>query len=126
MSILALLALSCTPIPDLPCTRNVDPVCVNGAQYDNECRARAAGYHGECGREISAGPCRSRDVPVLPAGLQCRPDEIFSEQGRCVPKPWTDYEDCAEEARQGACPSGNNPNPWVGEHCAITCARSSS
>jgi hypothetical protein len=53
----------------------------------------------------------------------CGPNEIYSELGRCVPKPWSDFMNCAEEVRHGACPLGNNPNSWVGEHCAITCVR---
>lgn len=123
LSFAFIAAFSCTPIPDLPCTRDINPVCVNDVQYNNECLARAAGYHSECAYRVANGPCRNRDVPVLPEGLNCGPNEIYSELGRCVPKPWSDFMNCAEEVRQGACPLGNNPNPWVGEHCTITCAR---
>ena len=122
MLTLALFALSCTPIPDLVCTRNVEPVCVNDVQYTNECAARAAGYHGGCANAVVAGPCRQREVAQLPEGLRCQPNETYSETGRCVRKPWSDFANCAEEVRQGACAHGHSPNSWVAEHCAITCA----
>ena len=125
MTMSMLAALSCTPIPDIPCTRNIQPVCVDGVQYSNECMARAAGYYGQCAKVVVPGSCRNtRDMPILPTGLLCHPDEVYSEVGRCVKKPWSYFLSCAEEVRQGACSHGDNPNPWVAEHCAITCARS--
>lgn len=125
MLTIALLAWACTPKPDLVCSREFAPVCVEGVQYSNMCMAHAAGYHGDCTNRIVQGPClQNREVPPqLPVGLQCQANEIFSETGRCVPKPWSDFVSCAEEARQGACAHGSDTNAWVVEHCSITCAR---
>ena len=118
------MILACTPQPNLICTREFAPVCADSTtQFSNACLARAAGFYGECASRLADGPCRTRDAPELPAGLNCSPDEFYSELGRCVPKPWSDFASCAEEARQGACANGRDPNPWVAEHCAITCSR---
>lgn len=52
----------------------------------------------------------------------CPNDGIMSETKKCVAKPWSDFLNCEEEKRQGACPGGFDPKPWVGQHCAITCS----
>ena len=118
------LILGCTPDPTMTCTRELAPVCAGGSEYGNLCQAQAAGYTGECAKDIVNGPCTNlrSDLPTVPEGLDCAATETYSETGRCVDKPWSDFRSCAEEKRQGACPNGNDPNPWVGEHCLRTCA----
>jgi hypothetical protein len=51
--------------------------------------------------------------------LSCGANEILSELGHCVTKPWYDFLSCAEESAGGACTDGNT---WVAQHCATTCA----
>ena len=53
-------------------------------------------------------------------------DGVFTESGKCLPRPWPDFVSCAGEARQGACPQGADPNAWVAEHCQRTGARNDS
>ena len=115
------LAQACTPQPNLVCTREYAPVCADGNEYSNSCMARAAGFDGDCANRIVSGPCHTRNNPELPTGLNCGSNEVFSETGKCVNKPWSDFVSCAEEARQGACADGRDPNPWVSEHCVLTC-----
>ena len=52
----------------------------------------------------------------------CNVDEILSENGQCVKRPWADFIDCNQEVAQGACPHGSNPNRSVNVHCPYTCA----
>lgn len=117
-SLLPLLLLTCVPDPTLVCTREINPVCADGVDYANPCAARAAGFVGECANKITPGPCGG-SRHIVPG---CGADQVFSETGKCVAKPWTDFSSCVEEKRQGACPDGYDPNPWVGVHCALTCA----
>ena len=107
------------------CTREYLPVCADGTDYGNRCMARAAGFIGECADKIVSGRCSGarEELQTVPQGLNCADGEFFSELGRCVPKPWSDFRSCAEEKRQGACPGGNDPNFWVGENCGVTCAQ---
>lgn len=112
-----LLSLSCVPLPNTYCTRELSPVCADGVTYSNACLARAAGFHSDCASLVLPGECSSSPADACPPS---RP--FFSETQVCVPKPWSDFAGCAVEKAQGACPGGSDPNPWVGEHCAITCA----
>lgn len=123
-SIVLWLSVACTPIPDLRCTRNYDPVCADDkVEFPNECLARSAGYHGECARHVKPGGCFSDEGDFS----ACKPDdEVFSELGYCTLKPWTDFVSCAEEKRQGACAGGRDPNRWVIEHCVLTCAETAA
>ena len=124
MLITSLLLLACTPDPSMICTREYAPVCADNTEFTNRCLARAAGFRGDCEHSIVDGTCKTRGqlAPELPSGLTCAPTETYSETGKCVPKPWSDFASCAEEKRQGACPGGRDPNPWVGQHCSVTCA----
>lgn len=70
--------------------------------------------HGWCENAAFKDACRSE--------CPCADGEFLSELGMCVPKPWSDFTSCAEEKLQGACKSGTDPNPWVGQHCQVTCA----
>lgn len=118
------LGLECQPDPSMVCTKEYQPVCADGTEYSNLCQAQAAGFVGSCATKIVAGSCSGTrgELPTIPMGLDCDANEFFSELGMCVPKPWSDFRSCAEEKRQGACPGGRDPNPWVGEHCTITCS----
>ena len=107
--------LACTPQPNNFCTREFMPVCGNGTTYNNICLAQAAGFHGKCEVFLKNGRCDSVST------VKCAPIEFFSEKGFCIAKPWSDFTSCEEEKTQGACPNGNDPNPWVSEHCATTC-----
>ena len=119
-----ILTLACTPQPSRICTREYSPVCVDGnTQYNNLCLAETAGFYDACADRVSSGPCYNRGEPKLPEGLGCGGDEVWSELKRCVAKPWSDFLSCQEEARQGACGDGADPNPWVAKHCVVTCAR---
>ena len=109
--------LSCVQQRRAFCTREIMPVCGNGTTYNNMCLAEAAGFYGNCASNVKMGSCA--DVNTR---LTCAQHETLSETGICVHKPWSDFSSCEEEKRQGACPNGNDPNPWVGEHCAITCS----
>ena len=116
-----MMVLACTPNPMMRCSRAFVPVCANGVDYTNVCQAQAAGYVGACARNISSGTCSHASVPRTPAGLSCPSTQTYSETGRCVPRPWRDFHSCLEEKRQGACADGNDPNPWVVQHCMLTC-----
>ena len=116
----ALLTLACTPLPDLSCPKDYDPVCVNNIEFSSVCHARAAGFHGDCGTNVVPGSCfkSSDDVDFH----SCSPHtQVFSELGRCVDRPWKDFVSCTEEKKQGACTDGRDPNSWVIQHCYITC-----
>ena len=78
--------------------------------------ARNAGFYGECQHFITHGECAASGPRIV-----CATHEFLSEKGMCVRKPWSDFNSCDEEKRQGACPDGNDPNGWVAEHCANTC-----
>ena len=114
-----LFALACEPRRSSICTRVYLPVCANGTTYSNECLAQSAGFHSNCAHFVTQGVCD--EEPVAPRSETCEAGEFFSEKGMCVPKPWSDFTSCEVEKGQGACPDGNDPNPWVGEHCATTC-----
>ena len=120
-ALVVVLTLGCTPNPTLRCPRTFSPVCADNTEYSNLCHAQAAGFHGECASMVVDGPCGNRGVPMTPT-FTCSGTEVHSETGKCVPRPWSDYSDCATEKRQGACPNGYDPNPWVAENCAVTCA----
>lgn len=121
LAVYALIVLACTPNPGKVCTREFDPVCADGTEYSNLCQAQAAGFTGECAVKVVPESCNVRNLPTAPTGLNCGVNEFYSETGSCVPKPWSDFNSCAEEKHQGACPGGTDPNPWVGMHCLITC-----
>lgn len=110
------LLLACTPRQNVYCTREIRPVCANGTTYNNLCLAEAAGYYGDCAYHVKAGECGS-----ISGRATCPSGEFMSEKGMCVRKPWSDFESCEIEKNQGACPGGRDPNPWVSEHCAVTC-----
>jgi len=56
----------------------------------------------------------------LQLDIDCPPNQVVSEDTNgCVPKPWSDFQDCDEEVRQGACADGN---AWVAQHCKTTCS----
>lgn len=115
LSTLYTMLLACTPQPILRCNRDVQPVCAQNIEFLNLCHARAAGFHGACASQITNGPCNM-------ARESCIPTQTKSEKdGLCVDKPWSDFVSCEIEKHQGACPGGNDPNPWVGEHCFTTC-----
>lgn len=117
----SLFVLACTPNPTMRCSRTYDPVCANAVDFSNLCQAQAAGYTGECSSNISTGTCASSNLRRVPERLHCASGKVYSETGRCVDPPWDDFNSCEEEKRQGACATGNDPNPWVVEHCAVTC-----
>ena len=106
--------LACVPQNNVFCTREVMPVCGNGTTYNNLCLAQAAGFYGNCAANVKNGEC-------VNARISCESHQFLSEKGFCVTKPWSDFESCEVEKNQGACPNGNDPNPFVGEHCALTC-----
>ena len=110
--------LACDPQPNRVCTREFRPVCAENVEFSNYCVAQAAGYNGECENLIRNGPCRQIRNP----SLTCKSTEFFSEKGLCVTKPWSDFISCEVEKNQGACPQGADPNPFIGEHCSVTCA----
>lgn len=110
--------LACVPRNNMFCTREYLPVCGNGTTYSNMCRAEAAGFYNNCAQFVTQGAC---DSPDTVDRVTCESHQTFSEKGFCVNKPWSDFENCEIEKNQGACPGGNDPNPWVGEHCAKTC-----
>lgn len=114
-----LMLLACTPNLQLICTREYSPVCAEGKDYANACLARAAGYGGECSNKVQSGTCSSltRTPP-----LSCSSSQVFSELGYCVLRPWSDFVSCSTEKDQGACRDGRDPNDWVIENCALTCA----
>jgi hypothetical protein len=120
IGLVAIVLLGCTPNPGMRCTRTYDPVCAEGTEYSNLCHAQAAGYVDDCAFKVSHGPCNARDASNVLAS--CGPTEFLSVTGVCVEKPWSDFESCEMEKNQGACPDGYDPNPWVGEHCVLTCA----
>lgn len=117
---LAILLSACPLEQDnsIICNRAYSPVCAGGIDYANECVARVAGFSGDCYHNVKTGTCSSlaRAPP-----LSCTEDEVFSELGHCVPRPWSDFVSCATEKGQGACRGGRDPNAWVIEHCALTC-----
>lgn len=97
------------------CPRYFLPVCAEGVTYENRCRAESAGYHSQCSTYITSGACVEQKTT-------CLSDEFMSESlDKCVKKPWADFESCDIEKAQGACANGNDPNPWVVQHCAKTC-----
>ena len=51
----------------------------------------------------------------------CKPNEILSESGICVPRPWYDFINCEIEIGQGACPHGRDPNENISKYCLYTC-----
>lgn len=106
--------LACNPRPNLMCTREYMPVCGNGTTFNNICLAQRAGFHGHCSVNLHVGEC-------IHTRVICESHQFLSEKGFCVKKPWDDFESCEIEKKQGACPQGNDPNPFVGEHCAVTC-----
>tara|TARA_B100000945_G_scaffold321454_1_gene336123 strand:+ start:806 stop:1195 length:390 start_codon:yes stop_codon:yes gene_type:complete len=112
---LVYLMIACVPRRNEMCTREFNPVCGNATTYNNQCLARAAGFYGACEQNLRQGACETVN------SRNCASNEFFSEKGMCVTKPWSDFNSCEEEKLQGACPNGNDPNPWVGEHCAQTC-----
>ncbi len=116
---LFLLVLSCVPDPNRICPRVYRPVCAEGTrEFGNLCQAEAEGYIGECAVHVKQGKC----APVPEQRAACAEDQVRDEaSGECIPKPWSDFHSCEEEQRQGACPGGSDPNPWVGEHCSVTC-----
>jgi len=112
------IVLACTPNPTLVCTtREYNPVCADNTDFSNECLAEAAGYTKECANKLTPGPCGG-SLFTMP---MCMQHEVFSETGKCVPRPWSDFKSCQEEKKQGACPNGYDPNPWVEAHCPLTC-----
>lgn len=111
-----LLIQACVPQQNIWCTREFMPVCGNGTTYNNICLARAAGFHGNCEKNVQNGACQTLEPRVT-----CEEHECLSEKGFCVSKPWSDFNSCEMEKAQGACPGSHDPNPWVGEHCAKTC-----
>lgn len=108
--------LSCVPRRNIMCTREFVPVCGNGTTFGNRCLAESAGFYDDCAQFLKEGDCTSINTRLV-----CASDEFASETGVCVKKPWSDFKSCDEEKRQGACPNGNDPNPFVGEHCKVTC-----
>ena len=119
---LLFVVLSCTPNPEMICTREYSPVCADGVEYSNRCLAQAAGFVDDCASRIFDGRCQVRDQePNLPTGLSCADNEVYSELGHCTQKPWSDFVSCIEEKNQGACSNGRDPNPWVMQHCVLTC-----
>lgn len=113
---LVYMLLTCTPRRTSFCTREYMPVCANSTTYSNLCNAESAGFYGNCSKFVKNGVCST-----LEPRITCASHETMSEKGMCVTKPWSDFRSCEEEKRQGACPGSNDPNPWVGEHCATTC-----
>ena len=117
LSELVILFMACTPRQTAFCTREFNPARANGTTYSNQCLAESAGFYGNCSQFVVRGECNSAPTQRI----TCTSDQFLSEQGMCVTKPWSDFTSCVIEKNQGACPDGNDPNPWVGEHCAVTC-----
>lgn len=117
LSIVFISILSCVPRQNMMCTREYRPVCGNGTTFSNRCMAETVGFYNDCAKFLTAGECGD----AMTARLRCDDGDFPSEKGMCVRKPWSDFSTCEEEKRQGACPGGADPNPWVGEHCQITC-----
>lgn len=63
-----------------------------------------------CGKtcDVQSKPCPSGKVK----------HELTNE---CVTPPWTDFESCDAEKKQGACWEGADPNPDVDQMCYKTC-----
>ena len=121
MLALALLSLTCIPNPTMRCSREYAPVCADKTEYSNLCQAQAAGFVDECASAVVLGPCTGRAGPQV--FVPCPSTKFLSESTRtCVDKPWSDFHSCEIEKGQGACPGGHDPNPWVGIHCAVSCA----
>ena len=136
---LLLAAVACTPNPRMRCSRDYDPVCVSGIDFQNQCMAEAVGYSGACAAGLTRGACvpggaaglKGAAVPPVPqvpqavapaAAPACAEGEFRSEKSKtCVPKPWGDFDSCLTEKKQGACAGGYDPNDWVAEHCVVTC-----
>merc|ERR1712070_704932 len=74
---------------------------------------------GHCGNEAME-ECQNRDGSNSGgAGDNSGCTDAF-EDGTMA-KPWDDFDSCATEKSQGACPDGNNPNSQVDAGCQKTC-----
>ena len=107
----------CAPEPGRVCSREIALVCApDGRQFLNRCTAEAAGYCDD----LRDGPCLTGSLAADDTG--CGAGVRSERTLGCVPRPWADFVSCKNEKAQGACHDGYDPNPWVSEHCVVTCA----
>jgi hypothetical protein len=81
-----LLLLACTPQRKM-CPRNINYVCANETTYNNLCVAQTRGFHGDCAKFVTNGPCDTKpstpDRPTRPTSDLPNPKAtMYAERNR--------------------------------------------
>jgi hypothetical protein len=93
------------------------PFCDGGLLVDAD---EYGALYGKTNDHIATWTAGGDDWFAVP---KCNADEMLSQRfSVCVKKPSKDFVSCEVEKKNGKCPGGSDPDPWVTEHCARTCA----
>ena len=81
---------------------------------EEEASQGACAWGSNPNSEIYNSVCKAECDSMAPTPqTTCGPNEFMNAEGACRTKPWSDFVSCEEEASQGACAWGSDPNSEI-------------